>query len=79
MCSKVTLGHLFEINFWMVKNFWRGLSVLESTHSKLEFEHKFFIFTMEIKRVILVRIWPALLPEIRIPIIRHLRGIEKEV
>ena len=34
---------------------------------------------MEIKRVILVRIWPTLLPEIRIPIIRHWRGIEKEV
>ena len=22
MCSKVTLGHRFESNFWMVKNFW---------------------------------------------------------
>ena len=22
MCSKVTLGHRFDNNFWMVKNFW---------------------------------------------------------
>ena len=59
--------------------FGRGLSVLESTLSKIEFEPKFFIFLAEIKRVILVRIWPTLLPEIQIPIIRHWRGIEKEV
>ena len=59
--------------------FGRGLSVLERTLSKIEFEPKFFIFSTEIKRVTLVRIWPTLLPEIRIPIIRHWRGIEKEV
>ena len=32
--------------------FGRGLNVLESTHSELEFEQKFCIFLIEIKRVI---------------------------
>ena len=59
--------------------FGRGLGVLESTHSELEFEHKFSIFLMEIKRVILVRICPTELPEIWIPIMCRERGIKKEV
>ena len=43
-------------------------NVLESTHMEHEFEHKFFILSMEIERVIVVSIWPSELFEIRIPI-----------
>ena len=34
--------------------FRRGLNVLESTHLELQFEQKYFIFLMEIERVIVV-------------------------
>ena len=68
MCWKVTIGHRFDNKFWMVKILRRGLNALESTHSKLEFEHKFCIFTMEMKRVIVVWICPSELLEMWITI-----------
>ena len=52
MCWNVNFGHRFDINFWTVRNLKNGLKVLESRHSELEFEHKFWIFLIKIKRVI---------------------------
>ena len=59
--------------------FRRGLSGLESTHSEFKFEHKFCIFSMEIKRVIVNWISPTELPEIWIPIMRRWRDVKMEV
>ena len=53
--------------------------VLECTHSKHEFEQNFCIFLMEINRVIVLRMCPTELPEIRIPIMCRWRGVKMEV
>ena len=51
---KSGLGHRFDNNFEWYGIFRRNLNVLESTHSELQFEHKFFMFPMEFERVIVV-------------------------
>ena len=56
-----------------------NLIVFESSHSELEFGHKFCSITMEIERVIDVCIWPSELPEMWIPIMRRFKGIKVEV
>ena len=59
--------------------FIRGLTFLGSSHSVLELELKYCIFSMEIESVIVVCIWPNELPEIRIPIISQKKGVKVEV
>jgi len=55
------------------------MNVFEIAHSELEFENKSCTFFMEIKRVIVIRISPTELLEMRIPIICHWRGVKLEV
>ena len=78
MCWKVTFGHHFDKNLWTVRIFWRGQNVLESTHSEFEYEHKLFIFSIEIKRFIVHWVCPAEVPEIRIPVMCKWRGVQIE-
>ena len=54
----------------------RGLNVLESTHSEVEYEHKFHMFSIEIVRVIFLWICPTEIPEIRIPVMCRWRGVK---
>ena len=55
------------------------LNVLESTHLELEFEHKFYIISVEIKSVIVLSIFPTVLPEKWIPILCRWRHTKMEV
>ena len=55
------------------------LNVLESTHLELEFEHKFYIISVEIKSVIVLSICPTDLPEKWIPIMCRWRSTKMKV
>ena len=57
ICQKVTFGHTFNNNLWTIRNSC-VLNVLESRHYGLEFEPKFCIFSIIIKGVIVIWIWP---------------------
>ena len=70
---------VLTITFEWLRIFGHGLNILESKHSKLEFEHKFCIFSKEIKRVIVVSICPSEFSKIWNPIMCRWRGVKMEV
>ena len=54
MCWKLTFGHYFINNFWMVGNSLIWSKYLEIRHSDLEFQEKFWIFSTQLMRVIVI-------------------------
>ena len=79
VCWKVTLGHRFDNNFWMLSNFWTRPRCFTKYTFVARIWIQIFYFFGEIERVIIFWICPTKLPEIWIPIICRWGVIKEEV